>query len=95
MSNKIYKGDVGTEIILDTGTDLTSATALAIKYRKPGSAVTQSWVGTRYNTTKIKYITIAGDLDTVGIYKIQAYVVMPSWTGHGEEASFEVNDLMV
>jgi len=41
MSDKLYTGDTGTAIILDCGTNISSASATTIEVRKPdGSAAT-------------------------------------------------------
>jgi len=90
MANKIYVGDTGTEFIVDTGTDVSSATKLALKVLKP-EGVSAEWVGSSYQTTKIKYTTVADDLNVAGEYAIQAYVEMPAWTGRGETVVIRVH----
>jgi hypothetical protein len=94
MTNKIFVGDVGTDIILDAGEDITAQTTLLIKYKKP-SGLTGSWSATVYQTTKGKYTTVSGDLDESGTWKLQLYVVLPAWSGHGEVAKLPVYDLEI
>lgn len=107
MSNsKIYVGDIGTEIILDVGSDVQTATVTQILWKNP-KGKTGYWNaqlitddGQVYNPndpqviTKIRYVTTANDIDTVGQWKIQAKIVLPLWSGRGETASFVVYDQM-
>lgn len=86
---KIYVGDVGTEIILDCGQSIASATTTDIKVTKPNNT-TDTWTGSIYNTNYIKYTIQTGDLDVVGPWLLQAYVVTPSGTWRGETAKMEV-----
>ena len=88
---KIHKDDVGTKIILDVGTDVSTATDLRIVYKKP-NGVSGYWPAQLdpEDPTKIYYIVQEGDLDVVGVWIVQAYVEMPSWKGHGTEAKFNV-----
>lgn len=39
----------------------------------------------------IKYVTVDGDLDAPGTWKLQAYVEMPGWKGFGEVATLVVS----
>lgn len=89
MANKIFKGDTGTDIILDAGEDLTSQTELKIKYKKP-SGTTGEWVATVQNSTEAVYTTQAGDLDESGTWRLKIYVVLPNWSGHGEPVDMEI-----
>jgi len=89
MSNKIFVGDIGTEIILDAGEDISSQTTLEVQYIKP-SGTTGEWTASVYNTNFAKYTTIADDIDEDGIWRFRIYVELISWTGYGEEDSIEV-----
>jgi hypothetical protein len=90
MSNQIFVGDIGTQIIVDTGEALASATVLQLKIKKPdGTKVTKT--ATITETTKLLYSTIAGDLNLAGEYIVQAYVELPGWKGHGLPVSFNVS----
>lgn len=87
----IFKGDIGTAIILDTGEDLTSASAFKIQCRKP-SGTSVDWTGIQYQTTMIKYTTVAGDLNEDGDYQLQAVVTgLNGWSGSGEVAHLRVH----
>lgn len=87
---KLFVGDVGTEIILDCGVDITSASVVKILVRKPGVPGVSEWVGTIEGTTQVKYTTKAGDLNAAGLYLLQAHVTMPTWSGKGETATLQV-----
>ena len=90
-TNKVYVGDSGTEIILDTLVDLSTATKVSIKVRRPNGAVTE-WVGTVFETTKVRYVTQPGDLSVKGPHLLQAYAEMPVWIGRGETVELEVSE---
>lgn len=85
----VFIGDVGTVIVLDTGSTITDATSVKIKYLRPDGS-NGEWTGTIYETTKVKYILQAGDLNVAGTWKLQAYVVLPTWSGYGTSANLEV-----
>lgn len=89
LPGKYYVGDVGTEIIVDTCSDISTSTVRDLLVEKPdGTRVT--WHGSVYETTKIRYVVRAGDFDQAGEYSVQAYVEMPGWTGKGNTVTFKV-----
>lgn len=91
---KIFKGDVGTVIIVDTLNDLSEASVIKLKVKKPGATTVVEWTPVEVvETTKLQYVIVADDLDKVGVYSLQAYVELPAWSGHGEVATFQVYDL--
>jgi uncharacterized phiE125 gp8 family phage protein len=80
---KHYVGEIGTDIILDCGQDISDATVSDIYYTKP-SGKTGHWTGSVYLTNYVKYTTTAaGDLDEAGVWQLQAKLTSPSWTGYG------------
>jgi hypothetical protein len=95
--SKIYVGDVGKIIRLDTdpeglGIELATANTLKILVKKPDGTLDE-WEATQYSdTTQIQYITEEGDLDIKGTYKFQAYVAWdnPASEHKGETASIKV-----
>ena len=106
-NNKIYVGDVGTEIILDTGSDISTATVTQILWKSPkGKSGTWNAVllkddGEVYDpnvdsqvVTKIRYITKVNDIDVAGQWRLQAKIALPAWSGRGETAAFVVYDQM-
>ena len=80
--NCIYEGAIGTEIVLDTFVDLTLATTIEIRYRKPDGTA-GIWAGTLVDLTKVSYTTVADDLDVAGRWVLQVYAETPDWTGLG------------
>lgn len=89
--SKYYVGDVGTEIIVDTLSDLSTAAVHDLAILKPGATSEVIWTGVVVDTTKIKYIIGAGDWDVAGIYKLQSVVDLPSWQGRGNTVTFVVD----
>lgn len=89
MTGKVYVGDIGTQIVLDCGQDISSATARSIEVRKPDGS-TASWPATASGMTAIAYVTLAGSLDMPGPYRLQALVTLPSGTWRGETAQLSV-----
>lgn len=91
MGNKVYVGDIGTIITLDTDETISSATTTDIKVKK-GDGTTATWVAVLSGTDSVTYTVVADDFSCSGVYKVQAYVVMPNWSGLGETAEFQVYD---
>jgi len=90
--SKVYKGDVGTRIELDAGTDISSAEELVIKYQKP-DGTTGEWDGELDDDNQtVYYVTQEDDLDQSGEYQVQLYIKLLVWEGSGEKASFTVYD---
>lgn len=95
--NNIQVGAIGflIELNIKAGNsplDISSATTKNIIIEKPdstiltasGSFVTDGTDGLLY------YRTISGDLDQEGTYNVQAYLVMPDFTGYSTPVSFTV-----
>ena len=73
--------------------DISAATTTDIKFRKPsGTIVTQNASFSTDGTDgKMRYTSIAGDLDESGAWVLQGYIVIPaSFTGHTAKGSFVV-----
>ncbi len=87
--SKVYVGDTGTVIQLDTGQNLTTATAVSIEASKPNGAVV-SWAGVVVSATKVEFVTGPTTLDISGKWVLQAKVVLPSGTWRGESANMTV-----
>ena len=87
--SKVYVGDIGTEIILDCGSDVSSATVRKIKAKKP-DGTTVDWAAVASGANAIKYTTLTGDLSMAGNWLLQAYIETPAWTGLGETFNLTV-----
>ncbi len=89
MGNKVYVGDIGTVIILDTNEAIADATVTNIAVRKGDGTIT-TWLGSLSGTERITYTIVDGDFSCSGIYKVQSQVTKPGWSGLGETAEFQV-----
>lgn len=90
QNGKYYVGDIGTEIIVDTCSDITAATAVKLIVEKPDGTI-EDWDGSVYETTKIRHVVVSGDFDQSGEYTLQAHVTMPGWTGRGNATTFRIS----
>jgi hypothetical protein len=90
---KVYKGDVGTAIVLDTKSDLTGVVSKSISVRKPDGS-TVSWEASVVELNGVlsglRHVTVSGDLDQDGVYKLQAVVELSYWQGRGETTELKV-----
>ena len=91
--NKVYAGDVGTEILLDAGEDITSATVSNIEYKKPNGKI-GSWTGVVKDKNFVQYFTLLGDntKKDFGQWEFMIYLETPSWSGHGETVVRQIYD---
>lgn len=89
--SKVYVADVGTEIVLNCGADVSAATVKSIKVQKPDGTTT-SWAAVLEGTNYLKYTIQDGDLDQAGAWKVQAYIEIASWKGLGETAKLKVSE---
>jgi hypothetical protein len=89
MANKIYKDEIGLAIILNCGQDVSGATGVKIKAKKPDKTEVE-WDAEVYDTKYIKYLTEDGDLDLPGTYYLQAYMTLGDWTGPGNTVALTV-----
>jgi len=75
-----YVGTIGLEILIDTGMDLSTATAVSILIRRQ-NGTTGTWTAEPYadgtaEQTCARYKTVAGDLDVAGVYQAHARVTL-------------------
>src|SRR5688572_23744786 len=96
MSDNIQVGVIGLVITLtitedDVAVNIASATTKQIKIRKPdGTLMTKTAAFTTNGSDgKVTYTTVADDIDLVGEYKAQAYVIMTGFTGHSTIVLFD------
>lgn len=90
MGNYVYKGDVGIELVFDTGiTD--EIIENKIYYVKP-DRTTGFWEGEVIEEGKIKYITQMDDLNQVGTYKLQVYIRTDNFEVRSDIVSLYVKD---
>lgn len=91
-TEEICIGDWGTEIVLDTEEDISTATGFEIVGTMPdGSAI--EWDAVIEDTTKVKYVTEEGDHgDTAGTMYVRARVTSPAGQWTGNKAKIKVAD---
>lgn len=90
MSDKrIYTNSIGTEIILDTGVAIGSATVVNIQVQKPDGTTAQ-WDATVFEATKAKHVIASGELDVPGDYDLQVYVEMAVFKGRSTTVTMPV-----
>ena len=88
--NDVHKNDIGTVFELtivdqdDEIVDISSATTKTIRFQRPdGSVLTKdaSLVNTGTDG-KMKYVTVTGDLNRVGLWQVQGFVAIGagSWS---------------
>jgi len=93
MPDKHYVGEIGTEVIINCGTNISAASTKNLKVLKPDGKTEVVWAAEFSGTNSLKYIIKEGDLDQVGSYSIQPYIILNGWIGHGETVRFVVNAL--
>jgi len=97
-SNEIHVGDIGTTLQLTfkndgTVVDISSASNIYIILQGPDdSPITKSASLVSDGTDgKAKYVTVSGDFDTAGAWKIQGKVVFVSTTYYSDIHNFTVH----
>ena len=97
-ANEIHQNDIGTAFTITiqdgtTAVDISTATTKKIVFKKPsGTKLTYDTAFVSDGTDgKIKYNVVAGDLDEVGTYKLQSYVVISDGTFYTDIQTFKVH----
>lgn len=88
---KLYKGNVGTEIKLNIGKDITAATSLKIEALKPDDTVVV-WDGAVTETTKVMHTVAVGELDMKGDWILQAKVSFGTDVFYSEAVRMTVHE---
>jgi len=100
MASEIHKDDIGTRFLVtvkDDGiaVDLTDATLKQLNFRKPDDTVLNRSAlglgGGSESSGIMYYDTVSGDLDSVGVYKMQGKVSIPSGTYYTDIYTFKVH----
>lgn len=98
MSSEAHVGDIGTQLIMTVkeegvAVDISTATQLILYMRKP-NGVTYTLTPSFYTDGTdgiIKYLTVDGDLNAPGTYKLQAKIVIGGSTYSSSVLSFIVH----
>lgn len=88
--SKVYVGDTGTQIILDCGQNISTATATTILARKP-DGTEATWTAALSGTNSVVYTTSGSSIDQHGMWYLQARVTLPSGVWRGETAQLFVS----
>lgn len=98
MANKLHVGDIGTALQVqvwncDTNTafDITGLTSKHIKLAKPDASTVNFAADLVHpGSGLIQYVTTSGDLDQVGIWRIQGIIDLNGGTFHTSIKDFTV-----
>ena len=91
-SDKHYVNEIGTEVVIDCGEDISMSTVHTLLVRKPDGA-TVEWSASIYQSNFLLYTVVSGDFDQEGEYAIQPYLTLPGWLGRGQTVKFYVYGL--
>lgn len=89
MADKCYIGDIGTEIVVDCGCDITGATDTKLMVKKPDDSEV-IWTAAISGTNYLTYTIVDGDFSVAGSYSLQSALVLGGWSGRGETVRFNV-----
>ena len=75
--NKLFKNNIGVQIKVWAGVDISDATSIIISVRKPSGAVV-SWTATvdTDNPDYAIYTTVSGDLDQAGKHVLSLVITL-------------------
>ena len=98
MASQVHQNDVGTKLLVtvtdnDSAVDISSATSLSIFLKQPDGDVLEktATINTDGLDGKMYYLTVLGDLDKAGTYKIQGKVVISSGAFFTSISTFKVH----
>ena len=97
MASQIHVNDVGTTLVgtvLDSGVavDISSASSIQMFIKKPDQSTmtkTASFDSSGADG-KMKYVTVSGDIDQAGNYKVQGKVAIGTATYYSSVSTFKV-----
>lgn len=92
---KIYENDIGTTIMVETKVDLTNYSSLALMVVKPSGTEVQ-WIPSSPTPSSgvLVYVTVSGDLDEIGVYRVYAVVTYADGSSFtGEVDTFTVHEV--
>ena len=88
---ELHVGDVGTEIVLDCGTNVSNSTFREIIAKDPNEKRVH-WTASVADETSIKYVLQAGDLNVAGNWRLQTYVEFPNGKWRGTPTKMKVRN---
>lgn len=94
---QLHRYDIGTAFVFqfmddDDAMPINTASTLQAIFTKPGGATLTKTLSllTDGLDGKAAYVTIANDLDTLGRWSVQGYMVLPGGAWHSDIAQFVV-----
>lgn len=92
VEEKHYVGTTGTDIIVNIGENINTATNTKFKVKKPDNGLVE-WDAVIYNNNYLKYTVQENDWSIPGVYKLHSHLTIDNWTGDGELATFTIYKL--
>ena len=92
MAGKVYAGEYGVPVTINTSMDLTGATSIVARVLKPNGmeAVWTMIAQAPLISGVLTYTTQPADLSVAGNYKIRAEITFPTKKRYGETAFFRI-----
>ena len=91
---KVYVGDIGVRVIVNTGVSLAALSTATLFVEKPDGATAVEWNAAALGDVvngQVLYTTADGDLNMPGVYRLYTKLVYASGkTMHGERTYFRV-----
>jgi len=81
-------GDVGTVLSVDVGVDVSGASSAKMVFKPPNSAAFSRTAST--SGEAVQYTTTALDFTEPGVWTLQAWVDLGSWSGYSVPAEYTV-----
>lgn len=83
-------GDVGTVLSIDVGVDVSGASSAKMVFKPPTSTEFSRTASVSGNT--VQYTTTALDFTEPGVWLLQAWVDLGTWSGYSVPAEYTVYD---
>ena len=99
MAGEVHSADIGTvfeatlrDFPSNAVVNLSGASVMQLIFKKPSTAVlTKTAVHTTDGTDgKIRYLSVAGDLNELGVWEVQGYVETAAGKWHSDVLRFRV-----
>lgn len=101
QSSDISKGVVGLTIDLavyekNVPRDISTATGMKFAFQRPdGTTFERDAIFSNDGKDgRLNYVTNSGDLDQAGKWRVQAFIVLGTFSGHSSITEFYVNDTL-
>jgi hypothetical protein len=99
MSKKIYLNDIGAQFVITIiknnkdVIDISNAISKTIIFQKPNDLLVlkNATFYTDGKDGKICYVSTYGDLDMVGLWKMQCHIITPSTNWHSSFLTFKIH----